>query len=434
MSCHCNFFRWYALLSHHATPVPPAVLSLAEQDLVILRQTQDLSASPILTRPLDPGSTIQTHKGVLKHSDIIGKYPRDIVQSTSGSEFRIHDVSLSEYVRLTKRLVTPIYPADANLIASLFDLHVSPPTTNSPPGDGERLEILEAGTGHGALTLHLSRAIHAANPPRPVQETGTADAQPAPVEKSGEDGETDMPAPSQALASWKANRRAVIHTIDVSAKYSKHARKIVRGFRRGMYADNVEFHVGDVSAWLKEEVARRAQSSASTSAATGDGSTDTALVDVPPFLTHAFLDLPSTHDHVSTVASALRPDGMLIVFNPSVTQIADCMQKIKRERIPLYLEQTLELGTNGASGGREWDIRVVRPRSSIPKVAEVEAEPQGESQAVVEEGDITKAEAEEITRAAPAEAWSLVCRPKVGDRVIGGGFLGVFRKMKDHGR
>jgi hypothetical protein len=30
------------------------------------------------------------------------------------------------------------------------------------------------------------------------------------------------------------------------------------------------------------------------------------------------------------------------------------MQKIKQDGIPLFLEQTLELGTNGTSGGRDW--------------------------------------------------------------------------------
>jgi len=82
-----------------------------------------------------------------------------------------------------------------------------------------------------------------------------------------------------------------------------------------------------------------------------------------PFLTHAFLDLPATHDHLATVASALRTDGTLIVFSPSITQIAECMQRTKQDRIPLFLDQTLELGTNGTSGGREW---VGPPRGKKP--------------------------------------------------------------------
>ncbi|KFY07714.1 hypothetical protein V492_06891, partial [Pseudogymnoascus sp. VKM F-4246] len=27
------------------------------------------------------------------------------------------------------------------------------------------------------------------------------------------------------------------------------------------------------------------------------------------------------------------------------------------------------------------------------------------------------------------DGWNMVCRPKVGDRVVGGGFVGVFRRV-----
>lgn len=224
-----------------------------------------------------------------------------------------------------------IYPADANLIVGLFDLHVTPPSSDATLDGAPQLEILEAGTGHGSLTLHLSRAIHAANtkpPALPVAQGGTT------LDETGHVRDEQQPDPATALDAWRAARKAVIHTIDVSEKYSKHATKVVQGFRHGMYASNVDFHVGDVSDWVKAELSRRNSDA--------------------PFLTHAFLDLPSTHTHLSTVASALRTDGTLIVFNPSITQIAECMQKIKQTGLPLYLDQALELGTNGTSGGRDW--------------------------------------------------------------------------------
>lgn len=304
-----------------------------------------------------------------------------------------------------------IYPADANLIVSLFDIHVSPPALGPSTSDEPRLEILEAGTGHGALTLHLSRAIHAANSAKPVG----VDLAPAAPEKEQEDdskiGDDKLaPADDDPLSVWKASRKAVIHTIDVSAKYSKHARKVVRGFRHGLYADNVDFHVGDVSEWVEQEISRRADHQT-----TGNGST--------LFLTHAFLDLPSTHTHLSTVASALRNDGILIVFSPSITQIAECMQKIKQDGIPLFLDQALELGTNGTSGGREWDVRAVKPRAAMKK-EDIKVTP-SDGEAAVRDVEQVVSDAENQT------PWSLVCRPKVGDRVVGGGFLGVFRKMID---
>jgi tRNA (adenine57-N1/adenine58-N1)-methyltransferase len=288
---------------------------------------------------------------------------------------------------------------------SLFDLHPS------AAEDGEKIEVLEAGTGHGALTLHLSRAIHGANPqaPKPAPVSEIIDDQPA--SESG--GNEQQPESDSALAVWKATRKAVIHTIDISPKYSKHAAKTVAGYRHGRYADNVDFHVGDASEWIKSEHVRRASED--------------------PFLTHAFLDLPATHSHLSAVASALQNDGTLIIFNPSITQILDCIAKIKRENIPLFLDQTLELGNNGGSGGKPWDLRAVKPRaSSKVQPTEADSDTAQSSGSEASEESITRDPAQALKEAKPEDPdWTFVCRPKVGERIIGGGFLGVFRKMND---
>jgi len=397
------------------------VTTFVERDVVILRQKNNQD-NTIVTKPLNPANRISTHKGDISHADIIGKSPRDSVTSSAGHEYRIHTITLAEYVNLTRRLVTPvssdskchtclltdqiqIYPADANLIVSLFDFHPSAAET------GEKIEVLEAGTGHGALTLHLSRAINGANSQAPKT---------APVSELTEDisvaesvsGE-QLPESDNALAAWKASRKAVIHSIEISSKHSKHAAKIVAGYRHGLYADNVDFHVGDVSEWIESERARRDSEE--------------------PFLTHAFLDLPATHNHISAVASALQNDGTLIIFNPSITQILECIQKIKRENIPLFLDQTLELGNNGSSGGKPWDLRAVKPRalSKVQPTEEVTDSAQSSGSEASEES-ITRDPAQTLKEAKPEDSdWTYVCRPKVGERVTGGGFLGVFRKMKD---
>jgi tRNA (adenine57-N1/adenine58-N1)-methyltransferase len=296
-----------------------------------------------------------------------------------------------------------IYPADANLIVSLLDLHPS------AAEDAESLNILEAGTGHGALTLHLSRAIHAANAQKPKSTRLSEVTEDAPATESSDD----------TLAIWKASRKAVIHTIDISAKYSKHASKVVAGFRHGFYAGNVDFHVGDVSEWIKSEMVRRDSEDA--------------------FLTHAFLDLPATQNHLSAAACALKNDAILIIFNPSITQIVDCVQKIKQEGIPLFLDQTLELGNNGISGGKAWDLRAVKPRAA-PKIQAVEESPDSVQSSTPEasseeDQSITRDAVQTLTEAKPEDSnWSFVCRPKVGERITGGGFLGVFRKMRNISR
>lgn len=374
-----------------------------------------VATDPLLTKPLTPEGTIQTHKGTIRHEDIIGKRPRDVIKSSSGQSYRLAEVTLGEYVRMSRRLVTPIYPADAALIVSLFDIHVSPPAPEDNPG-GPKLEILEAGTGHGSLTLHLSRAIHAANPAKPAGMRLLAFNPPS----GGDSDDFVSPASTFMLNSWKKERRAIIHTIDVKKVYSKHAEKTVRRFQRGLYADNVDFHVGDVSEWVKAELKARQDAS-------GEPTTK-------PFLTYAFLDLPAAQQHLSTVASAMHTDGMLIVFNPSITQITDCFRKVKGKGLPLHLDQVVELGTNGSTGGREWDVRAVTPRAkAAPQAAESDAEeglsetPPAESEGEDSNRKGEQAAAIAASPIAPPE-WNFVCRPKVGDRITGGGFLGVFRK------
>lgn len=206
---------------------------------------------------------------------------------------------------------------------------------------------------------------------------------------------------STASESWKNNRRAIIHTLDISSKHSKHAKKIVEGFRGGMYSGNVDFHVGDVSEWIaKQKVARKTEE---------------------PFLTHVFLDLPNAEKHLTNVAPVLHVNGMLAVFNPSITQIADCVEAIREQKMPYLLDQVIELG---AGTIREWDVRAVRPRATMKKTEE--KQPPESSGA--EEVDTTEGEAArdvELAKdlAQTEEKWAMVCRPKAGQQVVGGGYI-----------
>jgi tRNA (adenine57-N1/adenine58-N1)-methyltransferase catalytic subunit len=74
---------------------------------VILRDKRDASHDGTLVK-LRHAKTTYTHRGTLEHADIIGKRPRQIVHSSKGSAYRIHEPTLAEYVRLTPRIVTPV--------------------------------------------------------------------------------------------------------------------------------------------------------------------------------------------------------------------------------------------------------------------------------------------------------------------------------------
>jgi tRNA (adenine57-N1/adenine58-N1)-methyltransferase len=227
-------------------------------------------------------------------------------------------------------------------------------------------------------------------------------------------GESLSDLEDSTLEAWKKSRRAIVHTLDISSKHSKHAKKIVEGFRGGMYVGNVDFHVGDVSPWIAQQKASRKTEE--------------------PFLSHVFLDMPGAYQQLGHIAPVLHVNGLLAVFNPSITQIVDCVEVIRKHRMPYVLDQVVELG---ASTVREWDVRAVKPRAAT-KTAEEPAPAEAESPIIEEHIDPVKGEEardkellEDLTK--NDDKWAMVCRPKVGQQVVGGGFLGLWRRMEKCG-
>jgi len=230
------------------------------------------------------------------------------------------------------------------------------------------------------------------------------------------------------LEAWKSSRRAILHTVEAVPKVSKQARRTVSGFRNGLYAPHVEFHIDDVSAWIAAQITAR--------------KTD------EPFLSHVFLDLPSADEHLQNVWPALKVDGLLAVFNPSVTQIIDCVDAIREQRLPFILDQVVELGVGCI---RQWDVRSVVPRAVTRKAAARISETQepptaspGESEVETDQSSDSVAEVEEAAHGLAArdaemindlskqgeEARRMVCRPKAFQNVVGGGFVGLWRRME----
>lgn len=308
------------------------------------------------------------------------------------------------------------------------------------------------------MTLHLARAIHGANSPAPdhnlphllfrddegldqLLDKRISSSQQSDIETAtGHSSDADVVAQERenvraelvrendqikevrkqrmpGIKTWRRKRRAMIHTLDISPEHSKYAQKIIRNFRHGMYYPHIDFHIGSINEYLTSRLSQSAQE---------------------PFLEHAILDLPGTHEYLESVGKALRPNGSLITWNPSISQVMKCVEVVRDLRLPFVLEKVLELGSSVGVGGREWDIRSVRPRA-LQRLRETK----DKGSVLTEEGDIGEtgteepivADAEGPSRSEKSSlkdntGYEMVCRPKVGIRTEGGGFVGLWRRME----
>jgi tRNA (adenine57-N1/adenine58-N1)-methyltransferase catalytic subunit len=92
------------------------------------------------------GSAFGTHRGDLKHDDIIGRPDGSVVQNQNGVEYLALRPLLNDYVLSMPRGAAIVYPKDAAQIVVMGDIF---------PG----AKVVEAGVGSGALSLYLLRAI-----------------------------------------------------------------------------------------------------------------------------------------------------------------------------------------------------------------------------------------------------------------------------------
>lgn len=95
---------------------------------------------------LAQGETFHTHKGFLKHDEIVGREEGALLVTSSGMKFQAFKPLLSDYVLGMKRGATIIYPKDLALIIGYGDIR---------PG----MKVVEAGAGSGALSIAILNAI-----------------------------------------------------------------------------------------------------------------------------------------------------------------------------------------------------------------------------------------------------------------------------------
>jgi tRNA (adenine57-N1/adenine58-N1)-methyltransferase catalytic subunit len=98
------------------------------------------------TITLVKGAAFGTHRGDLKHDDIIGKADGSVVVNQNGVEYLALKPLLNDFVLSMPRGAAIIYPKDAAQILVEGDIF---------PG----AVVVEAGVGSGALSMYLLRAI-----------------------------------------------------------------------------------------------------------------------------------------------------------------------------------------------------------------------------------------------------------------------------------
>ena len=93
-----------------------------------------------------PGGELHTHRGIVKHDDILGKQWGSKVHTHKGGFYYILQPGLGELLRQTARNTQIMYPKDIGFVLVMM-------------GIGDGTAVLEAGTGSGALTTALAWAV-----------------------------------------------------------------------------------------------------------------------------------------------------------------------------------------------------------------------------------------------------------------------------------
>ncbi|WP_067895971.1 tRNA (adenine-N1)-methyltransferase [Nocardia vaccinii] len=192
---------------------------------------------------LEPGKEFHTHKGQIRHDDLIGADEGTVVQSANGTPYLALRPLLVDYVLSMPRGAAVIYPKDAAQIVHEGDVF---------PG----ARVLEAGAGSGALTCSLLRAV-------------------------GPEGQ--------------------VLSYEIRDDHAEHAIRNVERFF-GERPANWTLTLGDVADHDGEPVDR------------------------------AVLDMLKPWDALPSVAKALIPGGVLIVYVATVTQLSETVEALRQQQ------------------------------------------------------------------------------------------------------
>ena len=98
------------------------------------------------TITLQAGQVFHTHRGQIRHDDLIGASEGTVLSGGRGTEYIALRPILEDFTLSMPRGAAVVYPKDASRIVSLADVH-------------EGSHVIEAGLGSGSLTCFLLRAV-----------------------------------------------------------------------------------------------------------------------------------------------------------------------------------------------------------------------------------------------------------------------------------
>ncbi|XP_028994588.1 tRNA (adenine(58)-N(1))-methyltransferase, mitochondrial isoform X2 [Betta splendens] len=215
---------------------------------------------------LQAGTQLQSSWGIILHDSIARQPAGRILKTSRGFPILIRRASLEDYVLFMKRGPAIVYPKDAATMLLMMDV---------TEGDF----VLESGSGSGAMSLFLSRA---------VASTGRV---------------------LSVEVREDHHRRAMLNYKHWRTSWS------LRGGKE--WPDNVLFHNADLC-------------------------TASSLLDGQGFNAVA-LDLINPHLVLPTVIPHLHPGAVCAVYLANITQVSDLLEGLRCLALPLLCERIIEV-------------------------------------------------------------------------------------------